>query len=86
MRPAIVDAHHDRPVVVQIGDQYPRPERQGGVGGGKCILVERFAAGGALAMVASAVIRGGAGFVIATGVYVMAGTAGEQAEQGAGAE
>ena len=56
------------------------------MGGSEGMLVEGFAAGGSLAVVASAVIGGNAGFVIAAGVYVMAGTASEQAEQGAGAE
>ena len=86
VRSAIIDAYHNRFVVAQIGDQYPRPEWQGGVGGGKGILVERFTAGGSLAVMASTVIRGYACFVIAARVYVMAGTASEQAEQGAGAE
>ena len=86
MGAAIIDAQHHRFVVAQIGDQHPRPERQGRVGGGKGILVEWFTAGGSLAVMSSTVIRGNACFVIATGVYVMAGAACEQAEQGASAE
>ena len=56
------------------------------MGGAEGVLIERFAAGSTFAMVAGAVIRGNAGFVIAARVYVVTGTTREQAQQGAGAE
>ena len=86
MRSAIIDAYYHRLVVAKVGDQHSSAEWQPGVCGCEGMLVEGFAAGSPFTMVASAVIRGNAGFVIAPRVYVMAGTAGEQAEQGAGAE
>ncbi|SOB49474.1 hypothetical protein PLUA15_140007 [Pseudomonas lundensis] len=86
MRAAIIDAHHNRFVIAQIGDQDAAAERQLAMGGAEGVLIERFAAGSTFAMVAGAVIRGNAGFVIAARVYVVTGTTREQAQQGAGAE
>ena len=48
MRATIVDAHHNGLIVFQVGDLHPRAERQLAMGGGQGVLVERFAAGGAV--------------------------------------
>src|SRR5450830_57809 len=86
MRAAIIDAHYDRFVVVQVGDFYPGAEGQLAMGGGQAVLVEGFAAGGTFALVLGAVIRGHAGFIVAAGVDVVTGAAGQQAEEGKGGE
>ncbi|MNC73727.1 hypothetical protein D3C75_1249810 [compost metagenome] len=58
------------------------------MGGGEAMLVEWFAAGGAFAVVARAVIGSGAGLVVTVGVDVdvLAGAAGQQGEKGEGAQ
>lgn len=82
MRAAIIDAHNHGFVVVEIGDLDLGAERQLPVGGGQGVLVERFTAGGLVAMVLGAVLGGGAGFVVAVGVDEAAGASGQQGEQG----
>ncbi|MNI84405.1 hypothetical protein D3C73_1413110 [compost metagenome] len=55
--------------------------------GGQGIFVEALATGGAFALVSGAVVGGGAGLVVAVWIDdVVAGTTGQQGEQGAGTE
>jgi hypothetical protein len=54
---AVVDAHHHAFVVTQVGHLYLAAKRQAAVRGGQRVLVEAFAAGGFVAVVACAVIR-----------------------------
>ncbi|MNP72802.1 hypothetical protein D3C76_1694250 [compost metagenome] len=77
MRATIIDADHDGFVVFQVGDLDPSTERQLPVGGGHCVLVKRFAAGGAFAMMFGAVIGGDSGFVITAGIDVVTGATGQ---------
>src|SRR4029077_15031320 len=49
-RAAVVDSHHDRAVVLQVGDLEPGTERQAPVCRGQRVLVEGLAAGRRLAL------------------------------------
>ena len=49
-RAAIINAHHHRPAISQIGDLYVGPQRQRGMGRGQVVHVESFATGGFLAV------------------------------------
>ncbi|MFP3526981.1 hypothetical protein SB912_31275, partial [Pantoea sp. SIMBA_072] len=75
MRATVVDAHHHTALVGRVGYQYASAERQAAMGGGKAVLVERFAAGGAFTVVARAVIGSGARLVVTARVDVVAGAA-----------
>ena len=86
MRAAIIDTHHDRTVVVEVGHLDLGAEGQAPVGRGQGVLVERFTTGSSLAMVLGAVIGRGAGFVVAVGVDEAAGATGQQGGQGQEAE
>ncbi len=50
VRAAIIDAHDDGLVIVQIGHFDARAEGQSPVSGGQGVLVERFTTGGAVAV------------------------------------
>jgi len=82
----VIDAHYHAALVGKVGHPYPGAKGQAAVCGGETMLVERFAAGGAFAVVASAVIGSSAGLVVAFGVDVLAGAAGQQGEEGEGAQ
>ena len=57
-RAAVVDAHDDAFIVIQIGHSHQRAEGQGAMGGGQLVLVEALATGGTFALVFGAVIGG----------------------------
>lgn len=86
MRATVVYAYHHTALVGHVGHPHTCAEGQAAVGGGKGVLVERFATGGAFAMVARAVVGSGARLVVAARVDVMAGAAGQERKQGEGAE
>ena len=63
-RPAVVDPHHHRTPVLQVGDLGQAGHRQGRMRGGERLLVEDFAVGGDLAMEVRPVPGGDAGPVV----------------------
>ena len=61
VRTPVVDAHHHRLACALVGDADLGAERQGLVGGGQSVGVERLTVCGALAVKAGAVSRGCSG-------------------------
>ncbi|GBH19891.1 permease component II [Pseudomonas syringae pv. actinidiae] len=80
VRATIIDTHDHCFVVVQVGDFDAGAEWQLPVGSGQGVLIERFTAGGAIAMMAGTVVRGGAGLVITVWVDDVIGAASQQGQ------